>query len=365
MTILSKQYVKLPIIKSHLKRTTQILAVNPTIAPLRKEASEIHIYVYDFNAAGLKEYELKNVQECFGFHESETISWINIDGLRKDDVEEICKHFNIHTLIMEDILSVGQRPKMDEMENLLFCLLYMLYYNEESNCVEQEQISIVLGKNFVISFQEEAQKDVFHPLREKLRVAGSKLRQGTADYLCYSLIDMIVDNYYLVLEKLGEKIEILEEDIIRYGNTRSLGQINSLRKELIVLKRNFAPVRELVNGFIRSESDLLEERTTKYFKDVYDHIVQANDLVENYRDMMMSLQDLYLNKVNLRMNEVMKVMAIVTCLMAPPTIIGGIFGMNFDIIPLSHQQTGFYFVVAAMVFIPIIMILIFKKRGWF
>src|SRR6185436_5036818 len=157
------------------------------------------------------------------------------------------------------------------------------------------------------------------------------------------------------------RIEQLEEEIIRVGNTRSLARINNLRKEFIVLKRNINPVRDVVNGFIRSENDLLEERTTKYFKDVYDHIVQASDLVENYRDMMINLQDLYMNKVNLRLNEVMKIMTIVTCLLAPATVIGGIFGMNFEVIPLTHQQAGFYVAVALMLLIPIWMVWVFKK----
>ena len=259
---------------------------------------------------------------------------------------------------------MGQRTRMDKIEGVVFCLINMLYVNETTAAVQLEQIRSVLGKNYIISFQEEATRDVFKPLREKLRIANTRLRQSGADYLCYSLIDMIVDNYYTVLEKLGERIELLEEEIIRYGNTRSLARINSLRKELIVLKRNIAPVRDMVNGFMRTESELLEERTTKYFKDIYDHIVQANDLVENYRDMMITLQDLYMNKVNLRLNEVMKVMAIVTCLLAPAKVIGGIFGMNFQIIPLTNQQWGFYIAVALMLLITIGMNWAFKKRGW-
>jgi magnesium transporter len=167
------------------------------------------------------------------------------------------------------------------------------------------------------------------------------------------------------MEKLGERIEFLEEEVVRSSNTRSLAKINQLRKELIVLKRNIAPVRDLVGGIIRSESELLDDRTTKYFKDVYDHIVQAYDLSENYRDMMISMQDLYINNVNLRMNEVMKVMAIVTCLLAPATVIGGIFGMNFDTIPYLHNQYGFWAAVAVMLIIPVWMISAFKKRGWF
>ena len=167
------------------------------------------------------------------------------------------------------------------------------------------------------------------------------------------------------MEKLGEKIETLEEDIMRNASKRSLVKINMLRKEMIVLKRSIAPVREIINGILRSENELIEERTEKYFKDVYDHVIQANDLSENYRDMMMNLQDLYLITVNLKLNEVMKVMAIVTCLLAPATVIGGIFGMNFESIPLLHNHWGFFISVGLMLLIPVWMIVAFKRRGWF
>ena len=339
--------------------------VNPTIVPQREEAKEVVVSVFDYDAATISEHRMESVEQCLGFKESNRITWINIDGLRKNDVETVCNHFSIHPLIIEDILSMNQRPKMDEVEEIMLCLLNMLYYNEEKKTVETEQISIVLGKDFVVSFQEDANRDVFNPIRNRLRINNSKIRQRSADYLCYSMLDMIVDNYFLVMEKLGERIELVEEEIIRRSNTRSLGKINQLRKELIVLKRNVAPVRDLLNGIIRSESDLLDDRTTKYYKDVYDHIVQAHDLSENYRDIMVSMQDLYINNVNLRMNEVMKVMAIVTCLMAPATVIGGIFGMNFDVIPYIHNRWGFFIAVGLMLIFPIWMLFIFRKRGWF
>lgn len=347
------------------RRTRDIFLVNPTAIPHREEAADSKIQVFDYTAQHLEEKTLDTITDCYLFRDNNNLSWINIGGIRKKDVEAICNHFNIHPLIIEDIMSVGQRPKMDEIDPILYCLLNMLYFNETTGAVEAEQISIVLGKDFVISFQEDSKRDVFNPIREKLRIATSKLRQGKADYLCYALLDMIVDHYYVVMEQLGERIEMLEEKIIRSSNTRALAEINNLRKELIVLKRNVSPVRELINGFIRSESDLLEEKTTKYFKDIYDHIVQANELAENYRDMMMNLQDLYLSNVNLRMNEVMKVMAVVTCLLAPATVIGGIFGMNFDRLPYIHDRNGFFIAVSLMLIIPIWMIYVFRKRGWF
>jgi magnesium transporter len=254
---------------------------------------------------------------------------------------------------------------MDEVDGIMFCLLNMLYFNDQKLAVEIEQLSIVMGPGFAISFQEDATRDVFDPIRHRLRIPNSKIRQRGSDYLLYSMLDLIVDNYFLVMEKLGDQIEELEEEVIRRSNKRTLARINQVRKELIILKRNISPVMNLVNNIIRSESDLLDDRTTKYFKDVYDHIVQAHDLSENYRDIMVSMQDLYINNVNLKMNEVIKVLTIVTVLLAPATVIGGVFGMNFDIIPTMHQQWGFYSAVTLMLLIPITMLFIFKKRGWF
>ena len=365
-TMRPSKYLSLLLPVFNTQRTREILGVNPVEPAHRKDAEKVHISVFAYNPSTVREYQFTNISECLRFSENnEFIYWINIDGLRKQDVEEAAIRFGIHQLIIEDILSIDQRPKMDDIEGILYCLLNMLYFNETTNTVEQEQISVVLGQNFVISFQEDPARDVFNPLRDKLRMSSSKVRQRTADFLCYSMIDMIVDNYYMVMEKLGDRIENIEDEIIRHSNKRSLARINQLRKELIVLKRNIGPVRDLVNGFLRSESDLLDDRTTKYFKDIYDHIVQANDLSENYRDMMMNLQDLYLSNVNLKTNEVMKVMAVVTCLLAPATVIGGIFGMNFDVIPTMHNQWGFYTAVGVMLLIPLLMLWIFNRRGWF
>lgn len=346
-------------------RTKKVLQINPTVPPERVEPKEIKIIIYEFDKDKSICVEVKSVEECFQYLHTSSNTWINIDGLRKHDVEKICNHFGIHQLIMEDILSIGQRPKIDDINGAVFCLLYMLYFNESGASVEAEQISIILGKNFVISFQEDATRDVFDSLRDKIRLNGSKVRQNKADFLFYSLIDLIVDKFFVVMEKLGEKVELLEEDIMRNPSKRTLVKINVLRKEMIVLKRNISPVREIINSILRGDYELIEERTEKYFKDVYDHVIQANDLSENYRDMMMNMQDLYLNTVNLKLNEVMKVMAIVTCLLAPATVIGGIFGMNFDRIPLLHNQWGFFISVALMLLIPIWMIFLFRRRGWF
>lgn len=348
----------------NLLRTKKILQVNPTVIPERKASHPTMISVFDYDNDNLEQASFEHISGCFRYLETKSNTWINVDGINKPDVEAICNHYGIHPLFIEDILTVGQRPKMDELENKLFCVLHMLYFNAEQGTVESEQVSIILGKNFVISFQEDGSRDVFNSIRDKLKVNGSRIRSGTVDYLFYALIDSIVDHYFSVMEKLGERIELLEEDVIRNSNNRTLAKVNLLRKEMIVLKRTIAPVREMINGILKSESDLIHERTEKYLKDVYDHIVQANDLAENYRDMMMTLQDLYLNNVNLKMNEVMKFLAVVTTLLAPATVIGGIFGMNFDIIPFSHHQLGFYTTIGAMLAIAVAMIFWFRRKRW-
>src|SRR6478672_2619659 len=245
------------------QRTKEILVVNPTAAPEREEAQQVSVSVFSYDAETLEEKKFDAVADLLTHRQHSHTTWINIDGLRKVDVEAVCNRFGIHPLLMEDILSINQRPKVDEVDGILFCLLNMLYYNNEKQTVEQEQISIALGKGFVVSFQEDAKRDVFNPLRDRLKLTTTKVRQSGADYLCYSMLDLIVDNYYVVMEKLGDRIEMLEEEVVRNSNTRTLAKVNQLRKELIVLKRNIAPVRDLINGFIRSESDLLDDRTTK------------------------------------------------------------------------------------------------------
>ncbi|OSZ82486.1 magnesium and cobalt transport protein CorA [Chitinophagaceae bacterium IBVUCB1] len=321
--------------------------------------------VFDYDATTFVEKKLPDQHACHPYLDSGKITWINVDGLNKNEIEKLCNHYGIHQLVLEDILSIGQRAKMDEIDNVIFCLLPMLYYNDDTGQVETEQVSIVLGKNFVISFQEDPQRDVFDPVRERIKTANSKLRHRQADYLCYSLIDTIVDSYFHVIDKVNERIERLEDTLLLQKERAALEKISILRREIILIRRSISPVRDLVNGFLFSENPLLDERHDKYYKDVLDHITQANEYVENHREMVMNLQDLSMSQINLRMNEVMKVFTLLATLMAPATVIGGIFGMNFDVIPLAHQKDGFYITVAIMLVVPLVMMIWFKRKGWF
>jgi len=330
-----------------------------------KEPSPFYIQVFDYNQENLLEMEIVKVEDCFELKSKTTITWLNMDGVHRKELEKVANQYNIHFLIQEDIISHGQRPKFDEINDILFAQLNMLFYNTSNHNIEHEQLSLVMGENYVISFQEDAQRDVFNPIRQKLRLDNSKLRAKPADYLFYSMVDIVVDSYFPVIEKVGERIEKAEEDLMTGLGKKAFHEINLIRKDLILLKRNTTPVRDLVAALLRSESVLLQEDTTKYYKDVYDHIMQANDLVDNYRELLNTLQDIYFNNVNLRMNEVMKTLAILTTIMAPATIIGGVFGMNFDVIPYAHHKWGFYGTVFFMLLIPLIMLGWFKKRGWF
>lgn len=313
-------------------------------------------------------YEERNLTEteaCNNAVRAGKVMWLDVDGLQKEAVQNICSCYGVHPLITEDILSTGQRAKMDEIDDIIYCLLPMLYYNDDTGQVQIEQVSLVLGNGFILLFQEDNGLDVFEPVRQRIRNGYTKLRQRPADYLCYSLIDIIVDSYFDVIDKINNRIEKLEDDVLLQKEQAAIARISILRREVLLMRRTISPVRDVVNGFLRSESDLLEERHDKYYKDVLDHTIIASEYVENHRDMLMNMQDLFVSQVNTRMNEVMKVFTMVTTLLAPATVIGGIFGMNFEVIPLAHQHDGFYITVAAMLIIPLFMLVYFKRKGWF
>jgi magnesium transporter len=360
----NKKYLDYIINPLGLLSTKKVLKVNPTILPTEIESENIKVSTINFLGNDIQMNEHVVTNDFLNISEL-GVSWINIDGFNKKKIEEIANRLGIHPLIVEDILSVGLRPKTDEIDGVLFSVLNMLYFNEKHGYIESEQIGLILGRGFVMSIQQDAEKDVFNLLREKLKINNSKPRQNGADFLYYSMLDAIVDHYFVVMEKLAESIEQLEDDVVKNPNNRTLVKINNIRKQMILLKRSVGPVRDLINGILKSESALIEPRTEKYFKDVLDHIIQANDLAENYRDMLVNIHDLYMNNVNLRLNESMKIMAIVTCMLAPATVVGGIFGMNFDQIPLIHNKWGFGVTVGLMLLVPILMFIYFKRRRWF
>lgn len=350
-----------------LLQTKKLLKVNPTNPNVKEVERESQISLFSYNDKVCKSQEkIDYKMVSLRFFETGYTHWLNLDILNKTSVEYIGSKLNLHVLLIEDILSIHQRPKIEEIDNSFTCVLQMLYFNEETNTIENEQISFLLGENFVVTFQDDARRDLFDNLRERIKTDGTKIRTEKSDYLLYAMLDCIVDSYFNVLEKLAELIEKLEEEILSAQESDyEMNKINNLRKELIFFKRNTAPVRDLIGNIIRNDHPYFSERIKKYYNDIYDHTIQIIELTENYRDVLTNVRDLYLSQMNLRLNQVMKFLAIVTTLLAPATVIGGIFGMNFDRIPYLHHQNGFWIATVLMIAAPILMLIYFRRKGWF
>jgi len=329
-----------------------------------RKMESVRITVLDYDENSFQENHVANIEDCFEFKTTPTVSWINIDGLHDVDIiERIGNQYDFHPLMLEDILHTGQRPKFEDYEKYIYIVLMMLSFDEESQTVQSEQVSVVLGKNYVISLQENI-GDVFEQIRDRIRNAKGKIRRMGADYLMYAILDAIVDNYFAILEKLGEKIEFLEEELVINPTEKTLQQIHNLKREMVHLRRSVWPLRELISGIERSESELILESTDAYFRDIYDHTIQVIDTVESFRDMVSGMLDIYLSSVSNRMNEVMKVLTIIATIFIPLTFVAGIYGMNFEYMPELKWKFGYYGVWMIMLVITGGMLYYFKKKKW-
>ena len=329
-----------------------------------KKVEKVIITVFYYDSERYEEKELKSIEECFPYKDRPTVTWINIVGIHQvERMEKIGNHFGIHPLIMEDILNTGQRPKMDDLDDYVFVVLKMLNYNEGDDEIGAEQISIILGQNFVISFQER-EGDVFEPVRERIRKNKGRIRKKGADYLAYTLLDSVVDNYFTILEKIGERIELLEEELVENPSTQTLQEIHSLKSGMIFLRKSVWPLREVINELERGESPLIKETTVIYLRDVYDHSIQVIDTVETFRDMISGMLDVYLSSISNKMNEVMKVLTIIATIFIPLTFLAGVYGMNFKYMPELEWYQGYFAVLCVMVIIGIGMVIYFRKKKW-
>jgi magnesium transporter len=329
-----------------------------------KRVDKVGIRVIDYDEQNIEERELETVDDCFPYKDKPTVTWINIDGLHEVDVvEKIGKNFELHPLVLEDIVHTEQRPKMDDFENYIFIITKMLSYDEEQHQLIAEQFSLILGPNYVITFQERV-GDVFEPVRDRLRKGKGRIRKRPPDYLAYALIDAIVDNYFVVLEKMGEQVESLEEELVTNPTPETLQTIHHLKRELIFLRKSVWPLRELIGGLERGESSIIDEKTTVYLRDVYDHTIQVIDTVETLRDMVSGMLDIYLSSLSNRMNEVMKVLTIIATLFIPMTFIAGIYGMNFELMPELKWRWGYPLVWVVIVAIAVVMLFYFRRKKW-
>ena len=329
-----------------------------------KEHTRLFIESFDYSNDFFTENELKTVEEIFGYKSTDSITWVNLNGLNQiNEIEKLGKHYNLHPLVLEDIVSTNQRPKIDEYDDYIFLVLKMMYYDENEKIVS-EQVSFILGKNYVLSLQE-AEGDVFDALRERIRQGKGRVRGLGSDYLLYALIDSVVDHYYAIIETMGNKIEDLEDSLFE-GLTKDeiSTEIQSLKREVLKVRRAIFPLREIISRIEKSENKLISDKTLHYFADVYDHIIQVSDTIDIYREMIWGLMDMYMTTISNRMNEVMKVLTIIATIFIPLTFIAGIYGMNFDNIPELHYKYSYHILWIIMIVIFLGMLYYFKRKKW-
>ncbi|ABE51617.1 magnesium/cobalt transporter CorA [Methanococcoides burtonii] len=324
----------------------------------------VRFTIFDYDKSHFSEKEVENVEECFRYTDNKTVTWINIDGIHQVDViEKIGLNFGLTSLVLEDILNTNQRPKLEDFENYIYVVMKMISFDEKVNELTTEQVSFILAPNLVISFQERI-GDTFDPVRGRLRAPKGRIRKMDADYLAYALIDSIVDNYFIILEKIGEKIDFIEEELVTDPTPDTLTTIHELKREMISLKRSIWPLREILNSLRMMESSLIMDSTHVYLKDVHDHIIQIIDTIETYKEMLSGMLDIYLSSLSNKMNEVMKVLTLVATIFIPLTFIAGVYGMNFQHMPELGWKWSYPVVWLIMISVGMSMVLYFKKMKW-
>lgn len=330
----------------------------------QQSTAPIKISLFDFDPENFIELDIRDVEECYPFRDKPSITWINVDGIHKVEViEGLGKNFGLHQLVIEDIVNTDQRPKFEDYGDYLYIVLKMLHHRSDSEILA-EQVSLIIGSNFVLSFQESVEGDVFNPIRERIRTGKGRVRKRGADYLAYVMVDMIVDYYFSVLEKIGEEIEVVEDEISSNPSPPTLNHIHSLKWSVTFLRRSIWPTREVITAFGNNESGLVQPSTKVFIRDAYDHCLRVIDSVETYREMVSGLLDIYLSSTSNRLNEIIKVLTIITTVFMPLTFLTGLYGMNFQYMPGLHDSNGFEIMIGIMVVVLGSMLLYFKHRRW-
>ena len=328
-----------------------------------KKSEEVKITIIDYDTDNFHQKQSNTIEECFTFKDTPTVTWIDIVGIHKvENIQKLGDCFGFHPLVLEDILHTDQRPKMEDHDDYFYIVLKMLH-NETSPEIMTEQVSLILGPNFVISFQEIG-GDVFNHVRDRLKTAKGRIRKMGADFLAYSLIDAIVDSYFVILEKTGERLEDIEEDLMTEPSEKTLHAIHRMKREMIYLRKSVWPLREVISALNREDSPLIKDSTKIYLRDVYDHTIQVIDAIETFRDMLSGMLDIYLSSLSNKMNEIMKFLTIIGTIFIPLTFIVGVYGMNFHFMPELNWRYGYFSILAFMGLIGISMLIYFKRKKW-
>ncbi|MBC29908.1 MAG: magnesium and cobalt transport protein CorA [Muricauda sp.] len=329
----------------------------------QREGAKSVVNILDYNETTFEHHKPGNLDQIVAHREPPLVSWIDVVGLSDETfIEKVGKRFGLNPLVMEDTVNTQQRPKIDEYEHYIFGVFKMLYLDEDNQLVT-EHVALVLMKNCVLVFQE-LEDDVFNGVRERIRTKSGRIRSRGADYLFFALIDAIVDHYFVVLEHLNEQIELLEDEVYENPTKQVANKIQELKKQVLKVRRWVSPVKELVSRLIETEHPLITKDTKLFLRDVQDHSTEINETIQIYREMTMSLMEMYMSNMSNRMNEVMKVLTIMASIFIPLTFIAGIYGMNFKYMPELEWHYGYYMVWAVMVALFVGMLIFFKKKGW-
>jgi magnesium transporter len=348
-----------------LPRTGKAASIPGTIEYVGiQRKTPVTLHVLDYNEKDFTEKDLANVGEILPFKERPTVTWLNINGVHDEKIiHDIGEIFNIHPLVMEDMANTTQRPKVEEYDEYIFAVIKMAYFNEESHEVTLEQVSLIIGKDYLISLQER-EGDVLDGLRERIRISKGKIRKLGSDYLLYGILDAVIDHYFTVLERIGEEIENLESQLLETADQILLNKIYHLKQELVFLRKSVWPMREVINVLQRADNRLINESTALYLRDVYDHTLQVVETVETFSDMSSGMLDLYLSSISNRTNEVMKVLTIFAAIFIPLTFLAGVYGMNFKFMPELQWKLAYPIWWAVMVLMTIVMLIYFKRKKW-
>ena len=328
------------------------------------ESEEILIRLIDYDQANLNEEVLIDLIKINNFKDTSTVTWLNIDGLHDVSfIKSLGEVFDLHPLLLEDVVNTGQRPKFEDYDNCLFLVLKMLFWDEHKEMITGEQLSLIVTRNVLITFQER-KGDVFEPVRERIRKHRGRIRTAGLDYLAYTLLDTVVDNYLYLIARLGEKIEDIETEILDNPGPDVMDKINDYKREIIFLRKSIRPVKEMIMKLVKSDSDLIDDDLAPFLKDLEDLIVQAREAIDTYRDMLSDHLNIYHMSISNRMNDIMKVLTIFAAIFIPLTFVAGIYGTNFEYLPELHFKYGYFVFWGVMIMIALTMLFFFKRKKW-
>lgn len=332
------------------------------VGEVREE--ETHIYVIDYNKDVVEEKKIASIEEILPYRERQSITWVIFEGLKNVDFfDRLGRHFNIHPLVMEDILNTHQRPKFEDYDDYLFIVLKGVLIKTDIFSMDFEQISIIATSKFVFTFKEKID-DTLQPVINRIRNSKGQARSLGSDYLTYMVIDTVVDEYFSIQDALDDCVDETEEELLSNPTSRTLARIQNLKRQVNNTRRSISPLRELLNSLLRSDTELVQKKTQLYFRDVHDHILRVYESIETYREMISSLLDIYISSVSNKMNEVMKVLTVFASIFIPLTFLAGIYGMNFEFMPELKLKWAYPALWGIFILVPIILIIYFKKKKW-